>query len=154
MRKVDDALDFGIESLERCFDGVPEEVTRVMHMCCGYPGHLDDEDYLKADSSCYRQLASAVDASSVDQVSIEDAHCLNDLDLLEYFRQSAVILGVITIASSHVETSEQIHDRLQHALRHIDPDRLLAGPDCGLMMLGRELAMAKLRNMCAAAGAI
>jgi len=33
----------------------------------------------------------------------------------------------------------------------IDAQRLLAAPDCGLMMLGRELAMAKLKNTCAAA---
>ena len=67
-------------------------------------GYVDDTDYLKADPSCYRQLARAVDASSVHQVSIEDAHCLNELDLLEQFDNTAIILGVITIASSQVET--------------------------------------------------
>jgi len=154
VRKVDDALAFGVECLDRCFDGVGPEVTRVMHMCCGYPGHVDDDEYLKADPDCYFQLAQAVDGSSVDQVSIEDAHCLNDLALLEQFRSSAVILGVVTIASSKVEASAAIQQRLELALRHIDADRLLAAPDCGLMMLGRELAMAKLGNMCRAAQAI
>jgi 5-methyltetrahydropteroyltriglutamate--homocysteine methyltransferase len=154
VRKVDDALAFGVECLDRCFDGIDAGVTRVMHMCCGYPGHVDDDDYLKADPDCYFQLARAVDGSSVDQVSIEDAHCLNDLTLLEHFRQSAVILGVVTIASSRVESADYIQQRLQNALRHIDQDRLLAAPDCGLMMLGRELAMAKLANMCRAAQAI
>lgn len=151
VRKVDDALAFGVECLDRCFDGVGDEVTRVMHMCCGYPGHVDDENYLKADPDCYFQLARAVDASGVDQVSIEDAHCLNDLSLLENFRRSAVILGVVTIASSRIESSEYIQQRLEQALRHIDAARLLAAPDCGLMMLGRELAMTKLGNMCHAA---
>jgi 5-methyltetrahydropteroyltriglutamate--homocysteine methyltransferase len=154
VRKVDDALAFGVECLDRCFDGLPGNVTRVMHMCCGYPGHIDDADYLKADPSCYRQLAQAVNASSVQQVSIEDAHCLNDLQLLEQFDNTAVILGVVTIASSHIESSAAIEQRLRQALRHIDPERLLAAPDCGLMMLGRELAMAKLKNMCSAAAAI
>ena len=154
VRKVDDALAFGVECLDRCFDGVPAEVTRVMHMCCGYPGHLDDEDYLKADPSCYHQLAKAVDNSSVQQVSIEDAHCLNNLELLEQFERTAIILGVVTIASSRVETPEAIEQRLRLALRHIDADRLLAAPDCGLMMLGRDLSMAKLANMCEAARSI
>ena len=154
MRKVEAALDYGVECLERCFDGVGDGVTRVMHMCCGYPGHIDDEDYLKADPGCYFQLAQAVDRSCVDQVSIEDAHCLNDLSLLERFQQSAVILGVVTIASSRVESVDSIRQRLQLALRHIDHERLLAAPDCGLMMLGRELAMQKLENMCAAARTI
>jgi 5-methyltetrahydropteroyltriglutamate--homocysteine methyltransferase len=151
VRKVDAALDYGIECLDRCFDGLADDVTRVMHMCCGYPGHLDDETYLKADPDCYLQLARAVDASSVQQVSIEDAHCLSNLELLECFENTAVILGVVTIASSRIESSEYIERRLCQALRHIDAERLLAAPDCGLMMLGRELAMAKLKNMCEAA---
>jgi 5-methyltetrahydropteroyltriglutamate--homocysteine methyltransferase len=154
VRKVDAALDYGVECLDRCFDGLPDDVTRVMHMCCGYPGHLDDETYLKADPDCYQQLARAVDGSSVHQVSIEDAHCLNNLELLERFDNTAIILGVVTIASSRVESSEHIEQRLQQALRHIDADRLLAAPDCGLMMLGRELAMAKLKSMCTAAATV
>jgi len=154
VRKVDDALAFGIECLDRCFDGVPEHVTRVMHMCCGYPGHIDDEDYLKADPECYFQLTKKIDKTGIHQVSIEDAHCLNDLKLLENFADTAVILGVITIANSRIESTDTIQQRLELALQHIDADRLLAAPDCGLMMLGRDLAMAKLKNMCMAAGTL
>ncbi|MBT8437767.1 MAG: 5-methyltetrahydropteroyltriglutamate--homocysteine methyltransferase, partial [Gammaproteobacteria bacterium] len=116
VRKVDDALSFGIECLDRCFDGVPEDVTRVMHMCCGYPGHIDDEDYLKADAQCYFQLASAIDKTGIQQVSIEDAHCLNDLKLLENFDDTAVILGVVAIANSRIERIENIQQRLELAL--------------------------------------
>ena len=153
-RKVGDALDYGIECLDRCFHGVPKSVVRVMHMCCGYPGHLDDEDYLKADPDGYFQLANMVDEAGLHQVSIEDAHCLNDLELLERFQHTAVILGVIKVASSTIETTEQVRTRLQQALDHIDKDRLLAAPDCGVIMLGRDLAMQKLRVMCEAAGSI
>ncbi len=154
VRQVDAALDYGIEALERCFDGVDGEVTRVMHMCCGYPGHLDDRDYLKADPACYFRLADAVNRSSVQQVSIEDAHCLNDLELLERFTDTTVLLGVVAIASSRVEPVDQIAARLTAALEHIDRERLVAAPDCGLTMLDRELAMAKLTNLCAAADAV
>ena len=154
VRKVDDALAYGTECLDRCFDGVPKEVTRVMHMCCGYPGHVDDKEYLKADPDCYFQLAQAIDKTTVQQVSIEDAHCLNDLRLLESFGSTAIILGVVTIASSQIESSEYIGQRIRQALQHIDADRLLAAPDCGLTMLDRSLAMAKLENMCTAAGAV
>ena len=151
VRQVDAALDFGVECLERCFDGVPAEVLRVMHMCCGYPGHLDDADYLKADPDCYFRLAKAIDASSVDQVSIEDAHCLNDLSLLECFSRVSVILGSVTIASSAIQTVDAIYQRLDAALQHIDRSRLICAPDCGLALLDRDLAMAKLKNMCEAA---
>ena len=72
-RKPEDALAYGIETLARCFEGVPADVTRVVHMCCGYPRHLDDPDYPKADPKAYRQIARAVDGVA-DQTSIEDAH--------------------------------------------------------------------------------
>ncbi len=70
------------------------------------------------------------------------------------FAETAVILGVVTISNSRIESTETIQQRLELALQHIDADRLLSAPDCGLTMLGRDLAMAKLKNMCAAAGTI
>ncbi|MEE9587761.1 MAG: cobalamin-independent methionine synthase II family protein [Hyphomicrobiaceae bacterium] len=150
-RNVERALDYGVACLERCFDGVPEGVTRVMHMCCGYPEKLDDKDYPKADPASYFQLAKAMDASSIQQISIEDAHRHNDLALLEQFQKSTIIFGSVAIAKSHVETVEEIKARIAAALEHIDRARLMAAPDCGLPMLGRDLAMAKLKNLCAAA---
>jgi len=153
-RNVDAALDYGIECLDRCFDGVPEDVTRVMHMCCGYPGHLDDVDYHKADPNSYFRLAKAIDNSSIDQVSIEDAHRHNDLGLLEQFSQTTVILGVVAIAKSKVETVEEITSRLREILQHIDASRLIAAPDCGLGILGHDLAIKKLHVLCTAARAV
>lgn len=150
-RNVQRALDFGVECLDRCFDGVADDVTRVMHMCCGYPEHLDDEHYHKADPACYFQLAEAVDRSTIHQVSIEDAHRYNDLSLLENFRSSTVILGAVAIAQSRLEPVEQIAERLSAALRHIDEERLIAAPDCGLAMLGRDLAIQKLNHLSEAA---
>ena len=154
VRNVDDALDFGVECLDRCFDGVPDDVERTMHMCCGYPGHLDDEDYHKADANCYIQLARSLDECCVDRISIEDAHRHNDFELLERFSKTTIILGSIAVASSKLETIESIAGRLTAALDHIDRDRLVAGPDCGLMMLDRDLAMSKLRVLCEAARSV
>lgn len=153
-RNVDMALEFGVECLERCFDGLPDQVTRTVHMCCGYPGHLDDEDYAKADAASYALLAAALDQSCVDCISLEDAHRHNDLELLESFSRSTIILGNVAVASSRIESVEEIAARLADALEHIDYARLIAGPDCGLAMLDRDLAMRKLRNLCAAARSV
>ena len=153
-RLPDEALDFGVENLERCFQGVPGGVMRTMHMCCGYPDKLDETDYVKADPEVYLRLASAVEASIVDAVSIEDAHRHNDLSLLDTFSRTTVILGVVEIASSRVETVDEIATRLRAALDHIDADRLIAAPDCGLIMLGSELARAKLGRLVEAARAV
>lgn len=123
-RRVADALAFGFEHLERCFHGVPEGVVRTLHICCGYPDRLDNEDYPKAPRDAYFELADAIERSSIHAVSIEDAHRPGDLGLLERFRST---------------------------LGHIEPARLVAAPDCGLGLLGRDAARAKLAAMCAAA---
>jgi 5-methyltetrahydropteroyltriglutamate--homocysteine methyltransferase len=150
-RKPDRALAYGVEHLDRCFRGVPEGVTRAMHMCCGYPNAIDRDDYPKADRDAYHRLAEAVDRAALDAVSIEDAHRHNDLSLLKSFARVSVILGVVAIAKSRVEPVEEIRARLMAALDHIDAERLIAAPDCGLGLLGRERAREKLRNLCAAA---
>lgn len=153
-RKVDDALDYGIETLERCFAGVSAETVRAMHMCCGYPNYLDQTDYHKADPSGYLQLADALDRSSLNHVSIEDAHRHNDLSLLERFRNTTVVFGCIAIASSQIETVDGVASRLREALGYIDRDRLIAAPDCGLGHLTRDLARQKLAVMCEAAALV
>lgn len=153
-RKPREALDYGLEHIERCWQGVPDGVTKVMHMCCGYPNYLDQEDYAKADPQAYFDLARAVDESVVDAVSIEDAHRHNDLSLLDRFRNTTVIFGVIAIARSRVETVEEVRERLQAALQHLPAERLVAAPDCGLGHLGRNLAMQKLKVLSEAAKSV
>jgi 5-methyltetrahydropteroyltriglutamate--homocysteine methyltransferase len=148
------ALSFGVDHLERCFHGLPAAVTRSVHVCCGYPEHLDQEDYVKAAPETYFDLAAALEDAAIDAVSIEDAHRPNDLALLERFPKTTVILGVVAIAVSRVEAVEAIAGRLRQALEHIDAARLWAAPDCGLAMLPRGLARQKLANLCAAAKAV
>lgn len=151
-RKPDLALSHGIEHLDRCFDGVPAEVTRVAHACCGYPNHLDQEDYEKADRGAYLEVAEVLDATTIEVLSLEDAHAHNDLDdLLPRFRATSIALGVIGIARSRLESVEDIRRRLGEAAELLPAGRLIAAPDCGLGYLPRELALAKLRNLAAAA---
>jgi 5-methyltetrahydropteroyltriglutamate--homocysteine methyltransferase len=153
-REPDKALAFGIENLERCFHGVPDEVNRTIHICCGYPDRLDSDRYEKAPTENYFRLAPALDEADLDAVSIEDAHRPNDLSLLELFKNRVVILGVIGIARSRVEPAEEIAHRLRQAAEHIDRERLMAAPDCGLGMLSRRQVEHKLKNMVKAAGMI
>ena len=152
-RKPDAALAYGMETLQRCFHNVPKDVTRVMHMCCGYPTELDEEDYPKADQHSYAQIARAVDGL-VDQISIEDAHRYNPPELFELYQKSKLIVGFVTIASSKVEPVEQIRARMLEVLKYVPAERLIAAPDCGLGFLGRDLAMVKLRNMVEAARSV
>jgi 5-methyltetrahydropteroyltriglutamate--homocysteine methyltransferase len=73
---------------------------------------------------------------------------------LEKFQYKTVIFGSLAIASSRLETTEEIVERLKTALNHIDRDRLVVAPDCGLGLLPTQLAEDKLRVMCKAAALI
>jgi methionine synthase II (cobalamin-independent) len=72
---------------------------------------------------------------------------------LESFETTKVILGVVVIARSRVETVEEIQGRLGQALEHINKAHLIAAPDCGLGLLDGSTTVAKLSNMVAAARA-
>jgi len=147
-RKPQNALDYGIDNLAKCFDGLDNsEVEKITHICCGYPDRLDVVDYPKAPLNSYHQIASKLDQSIINTVSLEDAHRYNDLSLLENFTQTKIIFGLVKIASSEEETVDEIQSRVRKALKHIKREQLIAAPDCGLGHLPRDLAKNKLKTM-------
>ncbi len=145
------AIAFGFGLLDLVLDGLDGAVTTTLHMCCGYPDRIDNSDYPKADAAAYRRLAESVDASSVDAVSIEDAHRHNDPELFAAFERATVILGAVRIADSRIESADEIAMRVEDVLPHISPQRLQLAPDCGLGMLPQALAVEKLRRIRTAA---
>ena len=153
-RYPENAIEFGVENLERAFHNCPGNVTRTVHICCGYPDKIDKDDYPKAPRESYFKIAEAMENSSVMAISLEDAHRYNDLKLLEIFKNTTIIFGVVAIAKSRVESVDEIRNRLKDALEHIDSNRLIAAPDCGLGILGKELAFRKLKNLSEAAHSI
>jgi 5-methyltetrahydropteroyltriglutamate--homocysteine methyltransferase len=151
-RKPDNALAFGIKNLEKCFDGVNQsDVEKITHICCGYPDKIDAVDYPKAPLDSYKKIAKALDSSKIDSVSIEDAHRYNDLSLLKNYKNTKIIFGVIKIASSKIETVEEIESRISETLKFISKEQLIVAPDCGLGHLSRDLAIKKLKIMSLAA---
>ena len=150
-RKPKEAIDFGIENLERCFYGCDKNIEKIVHICCGYPDKLDAINYPKAPLESYFSISNQLDESIIDAVSIEDAHRNNDLSLLELYKNTKIIIGLIKIADSNIENIEEIHNRIKSALNHIDKERLIAAPDCGLGHLPINLAISKLVNLVKAA---
>jgi 5-methyltetrahydropteroyltriglutamate--homocysteine methyltransferase len=62
-----------------------------------------------------------------------------------------IILGVLDLGSSEVETPEVVADRIRKALAVVAPERLVVAPDCGMKYLPRERAFQKLEAMVAGA---
>ncbi|MDC0226487.1 5-methyltetrahydropteroyltriglutamate--homocysteine methyltransferase [Alphaproteobacteria bacterium] len=147
-RKPQKAIDFGISNLAKCFEGIEnDKVEKITHICCGYPDKLDAINYPKAPINSYHKIASQLNQSIINTVSLEDAHRYNDLSLLEKFSKTKIILGLIKIASSKEETINEIHSRILNALQFIKKENLIAAPDCGLGHLPRDLAKRKLKIM-------
>ena len=146
-RKPSEAIDYGIDNLERCFHACPKEIVKIVHICCGYPNKLDAVDYPKASLESYWKISQALNDSTIDEISLEDAHRNNNLNLLEKFCSKTIILGVVKIASSEMEIEEKIKQRVRQALDHIDKERLILAPDCGLGFLPKELCLRKLKIM-------
>lgn len=138
--------DYGIRALEACFEGV-QGITTAVHICCGYP----IEGYTKANPDTYGLIAPALAESNVDQVSIEVSHRPIDPTVLEAFGVKSIIFGLVDIGNPEVETVSDIELQIRRALEHIDAERLIVAPDCGMVYLDPEIARAKLANLVEAA---
>jgi 5-methyltetrahydropteroyltriglutamate--homocysteine methyltransferase len=136
--RPDDAREYALEAIERAFDGVGG--TKALHTCFGYAAIVHDKP------NGYPFLAE-LDSCPADQISIEAAQPRLDPAVLEQLPSKRVILGVLDLGDMKVESGEVVAERVRAALRHIDPERLLVAPDCGMKYLPREVARGKLHAL-------
>ncbi|XP_065052240.1 5-methyltetrahydropteroyltriglutamate--homocysteine methyltransferase-like [Rhopilema esculentum] len=151
MRYPMQGLEYGIKYLSACITDVPKEVFKTVHACCGYPQYLDQTDYEKADKGAYLKLAPSLDNSGFDALSIEDTHRRNDPELFKAFKKMKIVLGVIDVVKSRLETVEEIRKHISDVLEYLPRERLIIAPDCGLIFLPINLVENKLANMVKAA---
>jgi len=140
-----------IKNVERCFEGVPNDVTKIVHVCCGYPVYLDQKDYEKADLDAYLQIADALNESIIDQISLEDAHRRNGPELFKRLHKKTIILGVICVCSSRVESVDEIREHIRDVLQYLPRNQVMPAPDCGLIMLPDDIMKQKMKNLVEAA---
>jgi 5-methyltetrahydropteroyltriglutamate--homocysteine methyltransferase len=132
---------YALEAIERALDGVPGPTA--LHTCFGYAYVVHDRP------SGYPFLDELADCAA-DQVSIESAQQRLDPAIVRRLGRKTVILGVLDLADeSGVETPEEVAGRIRAALAHVEPERLILAPDCGMKYLPREIALGKLRALVA-----
>jgi 5-methyltetrahydropteroyltriglutamate--homocysteine methyltransferase len=134
----DHARAFGLNALNRALDGVTGTVA--VHLCFGYAAVVKDKP---AGYSFLRELA----ASKAQQISIEAAQPRLDLTILRDLPGKTIILGVIDLADTTVETPQIVAARIRSALTHVSPERLVVAPDCGMKYLPRAVAYGKMQAM-------
>jgi 5-methyltetrahydropteroyltriglutamate--homocysteine methyltransferase len=140
--RPEQARSYAIRTLERALDAV--DGTTALHICFGYPAFVPDHP------QAYEFLAE-LGASPVDQISIETAQANVDVSVLEELTGKTIILGVIALHTSEIETPETVAERIRRALPYKDASELVAAPDCGMKYLPRDAAFAKLQSLVAGA---
>ena len=129
---------FGVAAIDKALEGISG--TTVVHLCFGYA-------YVVSDKPSGYSFLPELDKCTASAISIEAAEPSLDPSILEKLPNKKVLFGVVDLGDQNVETSEIIASRLRGALRHIDSDRLIAAPDCGMKYLPRNVAFGKLQAM-------
>ena len=136
------ARQYAVEAVNRALDGI--EGDTVLHTCFGYAHIVHD----RPDGYPFlRELNECV----ATHLSLEAAQPNLDPEVLRDLPDKTIILGVLDLGSSEVETPEVVADRIRKALAVVAPERLVVAPDCGMKYLPRERAFQKLEAMVAGA---
>ncbi len=139
------AREYAVEAIDRALEGI--EGDTVLHTCFGYAAIVHDRP------SGYPFLAELNDCAAT-HVSLEAAQPDLDPEVLRALPGKTILLGVLDLGASDVETPEAVAERLRRALTVVEPERLVAAPDCGMKYLPRDRAFAKLQAMAAGARSV
>lgn len=134
------AKRIAVKAINRALEGL--SVPTVVHLCFGYaavvPGETKPVGY-----SFLPELAG----TTADHISIEAAQPKIDLGVLRELAPKKILLGVLDLSTAAAETPEEVADRIRAGLEHVDPEKLIPAPDCGMKYMPRGLAFAKLKAL-------
>ncbi len=136
------AREYAVEAIDRSLNGIEGET--VLHTCFGYAAVVKDKPtgypFLRELNNC-----------AATHVSLEAAQPDLDPEVLTDLQDKTIVLGVLDLSSSEVETADLVATRIRKALAVVPPERLVAAPDCGMKYLPRQLALGKLQALVAGA---
>src|SRR3954467_1006712 len=140
--RAERAARYGVKAINRALQGI--EGTTVVHLCFGYAAAVKDKP---TGYSFLPQLAD----TTASQISIEAAQPRLDLGVLKELGRKTIMLGVIDLGTTQVETAQTVAGRIREGLKHVPAERLVVAPDCGMKYLPREVAFGKLQSLVAGA---
>jgi 5-methyltetrahydropteroyltriglutamate--homocysteine methyltransferase len=148
---LDDVKEWGIAALERATAGL--SCTSAVHICYGYgiDANIQWKKTLGSEWRQYEETFPALNASRIDQISLEAANSRVPLSLLRLLKDKQLMVGVIDVASTDIENAGQVAERILQALQHVDAERLLPCTNCGLAPLSEQVAIGKLSALGAGA---
>jgi 5-methyltetrahydropteroyltriglutamate--homocysteine methyltransferase len=143
--------DWGIEALHRAIAGLT--CTTAVHICYGYgiKANIDWKATLGSEWRQYEEIFPALAKSRIGQVSLECRNSHVPMSLLKLLDGKDVLIGAIDVASDAVETPEEVAAVIAQAAKYVAPERIVAGTNCGMAPMRRDVAMAKLKALGAGA---
>lgn len=136
--RAEEARQYAVSVIDRALEGATG--TTALHVCFGYGKHVSDKP------PAYSFLEE-LDACAVDQISLECAQPKVDPEILSVLPSKTILLGVLDLRDTTIETPEQVAERIRAALVHVPAERLVIAPDCGFKYLSREVSFGKLQSM-------
>ncbi len=133
-----EAQRFGIAAVNRALAGI--EGDTAVHVCFGYAHVVADKP------SGYSFLAQFADTIAT-QVSIEAAQPRLDLGILRELAGKTIMLGVLDLGAMEIETPEAVAERIEAAYPFVEPEKIVAAPDCGMKYMPRDVAFGKLKAL-------
>jgi 5-methyltetrahydropteroyltriglutamate--homocysteine methyltransferase len=147
------AQAWGLQALERCFEGLEDHATFAVHICRGYPNKPLERKGIsyKANQDYYGDILTWLSESKLDVVSIEGAASKLDVSILSAIGKKTIMLGVVDVGENEVESVQSLVARANEALRYLPKEQLILAPDCGMIELTHASARKKLTNLSLAA---
>lgn len=136
--RSEQAKQYGIEALNRALEGL--EGQTCVHICFGYAAIVHERP------SGYSFLPE-LEQANCHMISIETAQSSLDCAVLKELPSKTVLVGVLDLSQSSVESPQIVAGRIRRALEYIPPERVVVAPDCGLKYLPRESAYGKMCAM-------
>jgi 5-methyltetrahydropteroyltriglutamate--homocysteine methyltransferase len=148
---MDDVKEWGVAALEAAADGL--RCKTAVHICYGYgiKANLDWKETLGSEWRQYEEIFPALNASRIDQVSLECQGSKVPISLIRLLDRKTLLVGAIDVATDKVETPDAVAAVLAEAAKHADVERIQACTNCGMAPLPRTLAVAKLQALGAGA---
>jgi 5-methyltetrahydropteroyltriglutamate--homocysteine methyltransferase len=148
---MDEVKEWGIAALERAAQGL--KCKTAVHICYGYgiEANVKWKETLGGEWRQYEEIFPALNASRIQQVSLECAGSKVPISLISHLKDKDILVGVIDVATNKVETPEAVADTIRTALQYAHPERIQPCTNCGMAPLPRAIAVAKLAALGAGA---
>lgn len=149
-----DVKDWGIDALHRAIVGL--SCTTAVHICYGYgiDENLRWKENLGREWRQYEEIFPALNASRIDQVSLECADSRVPLSLMRLLKDKGLMVGAVAVTGDRVESPDEVAATIRAALAYVDAERLYPCTNCGMAPIPYNVALTKIQSLAAGANLV